>query len=406
MGTSENEKTQSSEIFNTANIIVAGVTGAGKSTLLNAVFGQNFAATGKGHPVTQEISEYRDPDIPVRIWDSIGFEIGNDNDGVSKTKIAITKIKKTIEEQVSKSDADHIHAIWYCINQGGSRYQQTEAEFVKDLHSIGVPFIIIVTQCIEEDDEFAQEIIKLNRENGIMDIPVIEVLAQEKKFRGGGSIPAFGLDTLVDKTLEMLPSFIKGSFIAGQQIKAVLKREECEKIIIKYEEMAENGFWDKVPLINIATVDKKFQKMVKEIFAIYNQILSDDACEDIMFELSTIYSKRLVSWCIVPSIFTKNQQKLAALMDEIRKNGSSGLELKERDFSYSHQAARVITFFGYTLLSSIEDVWRMIQEDKIKNIEEVVIPQIKERIRYYMSGKSKKDNGSKYTLVHGNNNEQ
>ncbi len=382
-----NETTNSTEIMSTANIIIAGVTGAGKSTLINAVFGKDFAETGKGRPITQEIREYRSLEVPIRIWDSIGFEIGTDNNGVSKTKTVITKIKKTIEEQASKEDVDQIHAIWYCINQGGSRYQQTEADFVKELHSVGVPFIIIITQASQEDESFVYEIDKLNRANGITDIPIIEVLAQDINYRGGVCIPAFGLDTLVDKTLEMLPEFIKGSFIAGQQIKVVLKREQCEDIITKYEKLAENGFWDKFPLIKMGVVDKKFKHMVKEIFAVYNQILSDGVYDNIIFDLSTSWSKGLGSWCLNPFAFKKNKEKLEKLMAEIEKNGAEGLILAEREYKLSYQAARMITFYGYTLLMAIEDVWKMIRDEKIKNLEEVVIPQIKERINYYLSEK-------------------
>ena len=385
MSTYENEN--SNDLFQTANIIIAGITGAGKSTLLNAVFGKDFAATGKGHPVTKEIREYRSPEVPVRIWDSIGFEIGNDDNGVSKTKASVTKIKKTIEEQSSKNEVDHIHAIWYCINQGGSRYQQTEADFVKELHTIGVPFIIIITQCIDEDENFEKEVNKLNQENGITDIPVIEVLAQEKKIIGGVCIPAFGLDTLVDKTLEMLPSFIKGSFIAGQQIKVVLKREECEKIITKYVELAEKGFWDKVPFFNLGTVDKKFKLMVKEIFSVYNQILSEDAYDDIIFDLSKGWSKELFGWCVPLFTKKKKQAKLDKLINDILENGADGLELSNDSFNDSKMAAKAIAFYGYTLLMAIEDVWEMIREEKIKAIEEIIIPQIKERIQYYLLGK-------------------
>lgn len=387
MSTNETEKVQANDIFDTANIIIAGITGAGKSTLINAVFGKDFAATGKGRPVTQEIKEYCNPNVPVKIWDSIGFEIGNDNSGVSKTKASITKIKKTIEEQASKDQVDHIHAIWYCINQGGSRYQPTEADFVRELHSIGVPFIIVITQCIEEDDEFVKEINNLNFKNGITDIPVIEVLAQDKTFRGGGSIPSFGLDQLVDETMKMLPDFVKGSFIAGQQIKVVLKREECETIITKYEKMAENGFWDKVPFINMGVINNRFKNMVKDIFAVYNQILSEKAYDDIIFDLSKSWAKGLFSWCIVPAVFNKNKAKLERLMSEIEKKGADGLELESREFKESTRAARMITYYGYTLLMAIEDVWKLIRDEKIKNIEEVVIPQIKQRIQYYLSGR-------------------
>lgn len=371
------------DIFATANIIVAGVTGAGKSTLINAVFGKEFAATGKGRPITQEISEYKSQDVPVRIWDSVGFEIGNDSNGVSKTITSIKKIKETIKEQSVKDNKEHIHAIWYCINQGSGRYQQTEADFVKELHSVGVPFIIVITQCTDPDDIFAKAVDELNRKNGLTDIQVIEVLAQEKKYRNGSIDPVFGLDNLVNKTLEMLPVFVKSSFIAGQKISTVLKREECEKIIMKYENLAENGFWDRIPVINIVTTDQKFQKMLQEIFLTYNQIISEDGCKKIKDDIWKVYTADLARWCIVPSRFTLQEKKLNKLMENIKSKGANGLELKERNNSYFFQSARLITFYGYTLLCAVEDVWEMINNEKIRNLEEDIIPKIKEKIRFY-----------------------
>ena len=390
MSINETEKVKANDLFKTANIIIAGITGAGKSTLINAVFGKDFAETGKGRPVTQEIREYRDDSVPVRIWDSIGFEIGSDNNGVSKTKASITKIKRTIEEQASKDQVNHIHTIWYCINQGGSRYQPTEAEFVKELHKIGVPFIIIVTQCIEEDDEFVNEINKLNRQNGITDVPVIEVLAQDKKFRGGNSIPAFGLEELVDKTLEMLPGFIKGSFIAGQQIKVVLKREECETIISRYEKLAIEGFWDKVPLINLGVANSRFKQMVKEIFAVYNQILSESAYDECVSEVTKMLKQDQFSWFFTPDFFNKkNKKKLGDLIESIKRKGAEGLSLDVCDYEKSTRTARTIVFYGYTLLMAIEDVWKLIRDKKIENLEREVIPEIQRRIWYYLNGKQR-----------------
>lgn len=383
MSTNTKELEMDKEIFATANIIVAGITGAGKSTLINAVFGKEFAATGKGRPITQEIREYKSPEVPVKIWDSVGFEIGNDSNGVSKTITSIKRIKETIKEQSAKDNTEHIHAIWYCINQGSGRYQQTEADFVKELHSVGVPFIIVITQCTDPDDEFAKSVDKLNRQNGITDIPVIEVLAQDKKYRNGSIDPAFGLENLVNKTLEMLPVFIKSSFIAGQIINTVLKREECEKIIMKYERFAESGFWDKIPVFNIVSTDQKFKKMLQDIFRTYNHIISEDGCKKIKDDISKVYTTDLAYWCIVPSRFTVQEKKLKKLMDEIKNKGADGLELKERNNSYFLQSARLITFYGYTLLCAVEDVWEMIKNEKIRNLEEDIIPKIREKIEYY-----------------------
>ena len=133
----------------TANIMVAGITGTGKSTLLNAVFSSDLAATGAGRPVTEQIAEYDSPDIPIHIWDTVGLELDSE-----KTKESIRAIRDTIaNKSVSDDHFDRIHAIWYCINSGSNRYQGAELDFIKNLHSIGVPFIIVLTQCIGDDDE-------------------------------------------------------------------------------------------------------------------------------------------------------------------------------------------------------------------------------------------------------------
>ncbi len=45
------------------NIIVIGKSGVGKSTLINSLFRGNFADTGLGRPVTQEIRKIEKMDI-------------------------------------------------------------------------------------------------------------------------------------------------------------------------------------------------------------------------------------------------------------------------------------------------------------------------------------------------------
>lgn len=382
MNTGEN--VNSNEVFETANIIVAGITGAGKSTLINAVFGEDFAETGKGRPITQEIKEYRKEGIPIRIWDSIGFEIGSNSDGKSKTKESIAKIKSTIAEQESKADIDRIHAIWYCINQGGNRYQSTEADFVKELHKIGVPFIIIVTQCINEDKEFVDEIDKQNRQNGITDIPVIEVLAQDKIMRGGFKIPAFGLDELVNITMDKLPSFIKTSFIAAQQISVELKREECECIILEYEKKALKDFRNNIPIYNQILANGEFKSMFEKIFGIYNQYLPGEKLDECIKEVNKQYGNNQFKWFFVFDLFSeKNKKRYKDLLDDIQKNGKKGLSLEVKDYNDSNTVARIIVFYGYTLMLAIEEVWKECRESQINNLEVKLKEKIKEILEKY-----------------------
>ena len=159
-----------------ANIMVAGGTGVGKSTLLNAIFDSDLAATGSGKPVTAHINEYQNPDIPIHIWDTVGLEVDSE-----KTKESISSIRQTIaEKSISQDQFDRIHAIWYCINSGSNRYQKAELGFIKDLHSIGVPFIIVLTQCIGDEDTvnaFEATIREMNEAEGMDDIDIVLIPA-------------------------------------------------------------------------------------------------------------------------------------------------------------------------------------------------------------------------------------
>ena len=136
----QNEEQQ----FPPANIIVAGITGAGKSTLLNSVFGEELAVTGIGKPQTDQAKSYQSDDVPIRIWDTVGFEMSEDGKRTAETLNAISEIIASKSD--SKDSFDRIHAIWYCINASAHRIQSTEADFIAKLTRLGVPFIIVMTQ--------------------------------------------------------------------------------------------------------------------------------------------------------------------------------------------------------------------------------------------------------------------
>ncbi|NET42879.1 GTPase [Okeania sp. SIO2B3] len=101
------------------NLLITGRTGVGKSTLINAIFKDKFAKTGVGEPVTQDIKPYEIPANNFRIYDIPGLEIKD----IKKFK---QKVFQKIKEQRKRKLEEHIHCIWYCINEGTGRLEAEE----------------------------------------------------------------------------------------------------------------------------------------------------------------------------------------------------------------------------------------------------------------------------------------
>ncbi len=360
----ERELNASSELP-TANIIVAGIAGVGKSTLINAVFGSKLAATGIGRPITPQIAEYQDGDIPIRIWDTVGLELD-----AEKTRQSIKDIKATIASKASSNDQyDRIHAIWYCVNSYSSRYMDAEYEFIKELHVLGVPFVIVLTQCSGDEEEvnaFEEEIRKINHKEGMDDIRIVQVLASQVKLRGIPTpIPAFGLDKLVTVTLEMLPAFIKSGFIAAQRVSQAEKRNACDEIICKCVRAAQYGFWDKVPLVNMFTTNTRIMGMFRDVGKMYNMILPQESINRITNDCKVSFENRF--FYLVNPIDMGYSEKITKLLDQKKEEGFDVPVVEKRD-----RAARMIAFYGYTFVDAIEQVWRDSTEEQLKNVDEVV----------------------------------
>ena len=349
-----------------ANIIVAGITGTGKSTLINAVFGSELAETGTGRPVTAHIAEYKKDEIPICIWDTVGLELDS-----AKTKESINSIRDTIASKADSEDHfDHIHAIWYCINSGSNRYQGAEIDFIKSLYSIGVPFIIVLTQCIGDPkkvNSFEENIRNINNSMGMSDIDIVQVCAQDFKVISG-TIPAFGLDVLVNKTIDKLPDFIKGGFIAAQNVSKAQKREYCGEILIKYIDAAINGFWKWSPIINAIITDSVIPKMLKEIGIIYNTILPEDKINAVVKKQGRLTIENGFLGIIIP-VSKKFDKKIDELF---KKKEKEGHVVPTEKLIKNERAARMLAYLGYLFMEAMESLWEQRNESMMKDIDNKV----------------------------------
>lgn len=134
------------------NIVIAGKTGVGKSTLVNAVFnlqGGERAKTGIGSHITERSEWYTVPDKPLRLYDTVGLELGTEQQETVKADI-LEQIRLNADT-VDKA----VHVIWYCISTTSSRIEKSEIEWISSLARCAVQYssgygnvkvIIVLTQ--------------------------------------------------------------------------------------------------------------------------------------------------------------------------------------------------------------------------------------------------------------------
>lgn len=361
-----------------ANIIIAGITGSGKSTLINAVFGKQKAKSGFGGAVTSKMEQYYEEGAPVSIWDTVGLELKPE-----VTEKTISDIKELIRKKGENEENkfDRIHTIWYCIQAVGSRIQDPEIEFISKMHRLGVPFIIVLTKCINKkgDIAFSERIAKLLSDNEVYNIPIIRVLAEDWEIDEDMVAKKKGLQELIDETAKNLETSIVKSFFAAQKIDKEMKRNEAEKIIIEYCTKAKKSVADHIPIVNIFTTSSAITKMFKDIGFMYNTQLSGPDIERISNYTIGEWKGKVFS-LLNPLPMSKEVE--AFFNNKVR--GKIGFENTDLEFGYFERAAQLITWSGYSWIFAIEEFWDELIKAESGKARDEVIQKMIERLKNYM----------------------
>jgi uncharacterized protein (DUF697 family)/GTP-binding protein EngB required for normal cell division len=209
------------------NLAIFGKTGVGKSTLVNAIFGAEIAATGIGEPVTRAEHLYLHQSGTLGVIDTRGLEVGRDN------ATLIAELRDYLHGMRRKPLADQLHVAWYCVRAGDRRFEATEADFVRALHELGLPVIMVLTQVPRANGRVHPDAEALAASIAALDLPIQDglihyTMALADDFTGQ---TAYGLQEVLDATFRGAPDGVAHAITAAQRIDFDRKRERAEVAI-------------------------------------------------------------------------------------------------------------------------------------------------------------------------------
>lgn len=209
------------------NLAIFGKTGVGKSTLINAVFGEDVAPTGIGEPVTTENHLYLHRAGFLGLLDTRGLEIGQDTD------MLIAELGAYVKLMRANPLPDQIHVAWYCIRATDRRFEDTEAEFIRRLHELGLPVVAVLTQVPSRDGEYHGDAVTLADHIAILGLPIVGgrpilVMATGDDFTGQVE---HGLKDLLDATFRVAPEGVEFALAAAQKIDLGRKRKKANDAV-------------------------------------------------------------------------------------------------------------------------------------------------------------------------------
>ena len=250
----------------TFNLAVFGKTGVGKSTLVNAVFGRDVARTGVGQPVTKGLVYYRHPDGFLGLYDAEGFETGTSGN------VILEGLRKLVSDHGQRAIDERIHAVWYLVRWSDRRFEQAQAGFVRALHDLGLPVIVVMTQVPTRDGQIHPEALEFAAYIESMGLPLApagRVVLTNALVDSFTAAPVFGLQHLLDETYDVVPVAAERALTAAQVLDLGRKKKAVAGIVNQAAVLAAGIGATPIPFADAALLVPNQVALIARITAAY-----------------------------------------------------------------------------------------------------------------------------------------
>ncbi|WP_137601682.1 GTPase [Paucilactobacillus nenjiangensis] len=341
------------------NIIIAGKSGIGKSTLINAAFKDELANTGTGKSVTDDIKLIQKSGVPIRIFDTVGLELGG-----KQQKDAIKAIKKLSDSKQKTVDVDDdIHCMWYCVSAASDRIDDKEIEFIQKISAMNIPVILVLTKVYSktEADKFEQRLKSIN-----MAIrQIVQVLAVDTDDN-----ESFGIDKLMEETSELIPETVKIAFDNAKKATMIDRKKKAHAIVTASVVANFKGNDESISDNKVVDIQKQ---MMHSITSVY-ELPQNESIEVIISKMTNAASNGIISkfsnmnfgqdketTTNAKNVIPKSKGKVGKVKGLKSKLISSGLDLIGGDLVRNSVSATVTTTVGLAYIKLME----LIINDKI-----------------------------------------